>query len=305
MNRILVVGSSNTDLVCRTTALPRPGETVSGTTFERIAGGKGANQAVAAARAGAEVFFAGAVGDDAFGTARLDDLRADGIDVSYTVIRPDTPSGVALIVVADDGENQIVIIPGANGSVTSEQALAAIDATQPSVISLALEIPFETIDAVVSNKPDGSLVVLNAAPFDIRVAAIASGIDVLVCNETESETLLGHPVDAENAREAALAIVKLGAQAAVITLGREGAAFASGRDASIVPSPAMNVVDTTGAGDAFCGALAAWLADGESISDSISSAVCAGAIAVTRAGAQPSLPTRDEIIALTMKQPRR
>jgi ribokinase len=303
MGHVLVVGSSNTDLVARTPRLPSPGETVAGSSFATFAGGKGANQAVAAARAGANVTFAGATGDDAFGLERRADLERDGIDTRYVRVIPGAASGVALIIVDGGGENIIVMVPGANGLVDAGTALDVAASVPHDILSLVLEIPFETIEALVRGKQRGSRVVLNAAPFDRRVAALLPEVDLLICNETEASHLLGSPVSPGNAQRAAEDLVSLGCAAAAITLGSAGVAVAAQDAAFVVPSVTVSVVDSTGAGDAFCGAVSAWLAAGESLESSMRAGVAAGACAVTVEGAQPSLPDRASILEMMQRIP--
>lgn len=302
MGRVLVIGSVNTDLVCRAPALPRAGETLRGVSFHTYAGGKGANQAVAAARAGATVSFIGAVGRDVFGAERRADLVAEGIDV--TRLRTvDAPSGTALIVVADDGENQIVIVPGANDLITPVDALAALREQPCDVLSLTLEIPLETARAALMSRPSGVRAVLNVAPFDAAARELLAHVDVLVCNELEVTALLGSDVAAELACAQVETLRALGPAAVVLTLGARGAVAATSDGAWIVPSLPVDVVDTTGAGDAVCGVLAAWLADGRAVRESVRAAIVAGALATTRAGAQPSLPRRADIVAYLDEPP--
>ncbi|HEX5163791.1 MAG TPA: ribokinase [Thermomicrobiales bacterium] len=298
MAGVLVIGSSNTDLVCRTTSLPRPGETVAGRSFATFPGGKGANQAVAAARAGAAVTFVGAHGDDEFGAARLADLVADGINVSRFKLIEGIASGVAAIVVDERGENQIVYVPGANAEISIADAAAALSEVEHRVISLTFEAPFDVVVHAVQHHPSNSLVVLNAAPFDERVGDLLPDVDVLICNEGEASAILGRPVTTATAIDDAIALRSRGAGAAVITLGADGAVAADPGGSWLTPSPKVSAVDTTGAGDAFCGVLSAWLAAGESLRAAVSAGVAAGALAVTRDGAQPSLPVRDEIVAM-------
>jgi ribokinase len=292
---VLIVGSSNTDLVCRAPRLPGAGETVAGTTFGIYPGGKGANQAVAAARAGAAVRFVGAVGDDDFGRSRLSELRAEGIDTAQVVTIPGVPSGVALIVVDDGGENQIVFVPGANGHVAPDAVAAAYAAAPATVVGLVLEVPLDVVAYTVRATPAETLVVLNAAPFDARVEPLLDHVDILVCNETEAGQLLGYAVTPERSVDAAAELVRRGSRAAVITLGRHGAVAADREGTFSVGAPVVSVVDSTGAGDAFCGTLMAWLARRKTLREAVQAGVCAGSLAVTRAGAQPSLPTREEI----------
>lgn len=295
MADVLVIGSSNTDLVCRARRIPAPGETIIGHSFSVSAGGKGANQAVAAARAGASVTFAGARGDDDFGAARVSDLRSDGIDVERLRIVAGVSSGVASIVVDDRGENQIVYVAGANARVSRQDADAALSAVDHHVLSLTLEIPFETVSYAVRHQRPNSIVVLNAAPYDSRLETLVRDVDILVCNEIEATALLGRLVTPSAALEAVVALRERGARAAVITLGAAGAVVAGDAGLWHIAAPRTEPVDTTGAGDAFCGALCAWLAAGEPLRASARAGVAAGSLAVTRTGAQPALPFRHEI----------
>lgn len=299
MGRVVVVGSSNTDLVSRAARLPRAGETVFGSSFAIYPGGKGANQAVAARRAGADVTFVGATGDDAFGAARRDELASEGIDLTHLSVVGGVASGVAQIVVEAGGENQIVVVPGANDLVQPEQALTAIDAGC-DVLSAVLEVAFATVRSAFT-APRTGIGVLNAAPFDPRVVEILGSVDILVCNESEAAAILGRTIAVENvsvAGSAAESLLDFGPGAAIITLGAAGAVVADASGLRVFPAPTMTVVDTTGAGDCFCGVLAAWLADGASLHTAVAAAVVGGSLAVTQAGAQPSMPARGEIIAM-------
>lgn len=303
MSRVLVVGSSNTDLVCMTERLPRPGETVRGVSFATYAGGKGANQAVAAARAGAQVAFVGAVGDDQYGSDRLADLGREGIDVSLTRTLPGVTSGVALIAVDVGGENEIIMVPGANDLVTPESAIEAVTATDTQVLSLTLEIPFGTVRAALEARPAGMQAVLNAAVYDPRVKQLAHLIDVLIVNEIEAGEWLGRQVTPASAAEDARELWSTGPGLAIITLGAYGAVYAVDGLALHQPALAANVVDTTGAGDAFCGVLAAWFAHGEPETTAVRAGIAAGTLAVGVAGAQPALPRRDQIEMLMRQLP--
>jgi len=297
MAGVLVIGSSNTDLVCRAMRIPTPGETITGRSFATFAGGKGANQAVAARRAGADVTFVGARGNDDFGAARLDDLLTEGIDANRMRVVKGASSGVALIVVDDHGENQIVYVPGANADISAGDADAAISEVDHRVLSLTFEVPFETVAHAVRTKREASIVVLNAAPYDERVSELLDFIDVLICNEVEATALLGRSVTSDSALADATAIAKRGPESAVLTLGAFGAVAADVSGAWHIPTPIVEPIDTTGAGDAFCGALSAWLAAGEPLREAVTAGVVAGSLAVTREGAQASLPTRSEIVA--------
>ena len=292
---VLVIGSVNTDLVCRVAALPRAGETLRGLDFATYPGGKGANQAVAAARAGALVTLVGAVGDDAFGAARRAELAADHIDISRLRGVAGVPTGTALIVVDAAGENQIVIVPGANAAVTVADALDALANVPHVVLSLTLETPFETVAAVLTHARAGVRVVLNAAPFDARLHDVLPLSDVLICNQPEAAALLGHSIGSDSV-PAAAELLALGPHAVIVTLGAAGATFASADGAGWIQAPRVRAVDATGAGDAFCGAFTAWLAADWPFEQAVRAGVAAGALAVKRHGAQPSLPRRAEIL---------
>ncbi len=297
-----MIGSSNTDLVSRAERLPLAGETVFGDAFAIYPGGKGANQAVAARRAGAAVSFVGAIGDDVFGRDRRDELAAAGIDLTHLSVIPGATSGVAQIVVDVAGENQIVVVPGANDLVQPEQAIAAV-AGGCDVLSAVLEVSFAAIRAAFV-APRTALAILNAAPFDPRVIEILGSVDVLVCNESEAAAILGRAVaaaDVAGARAAAIDLLDFGPRAAIITLGPAGAVVADEMGDRAFPAPAVDVVDTTGAGDCFCGVLAAWLAEGASLDDAVSAGVAAGSLAVTVPGAQPSMPARAAIEAALVR----
>jgi ribokinase len=300
---VLVVGSSNTDLVCVTERLPHPGETVRGSRFATYAGGKGANQAVAAARAGARVTFVGAVGDDQYGRDRLTDLHREGIDVSLTPMLLGVTSGVAVITVDSRGENQIIMVPGANDAVTPAAATRAVKQAEAAILSLTLEIPSETVRTALEARPANMQAVLNAAVFDPRVRELAHLIDVLIVNEVEAGEWLGRPVTAASAAEDARELWSSGPHLAIITLGSYGAVYTVDGLPLHQPALAVDVVDTTGAGDAFCGVLAAWLARGAQPRDAVLAGVAAGTLAVGVSGAQPSLPSLAHIEHMLTRLP--
>lgn len=295
---VLVIGSANADLTVRVNVRPGPGETVLGSDLAESAGGKGANQAAAAARLGSRTALLARVGDDAFGELLLEAQRAAGTDVRHVLVGKGARTGTAMIIVGPDGDNSIVVSPGANArlgpdDVTTARSLLASSA----VISLQLEIPLRTVRAAVAAaRETGTRVVLNPSPaprsLDPELLAAA---DPLVVNEHEARQLSGLP-DGTPAQWAR-ALRTAGARSVVVTLGSEGALAldATAADTTAVPGIAVTAVDTTGAGDAFTGALAARLADGEPLAEAVRFAVRVGAASVTRAGAQPSYPTVAEL----------
>lgn len=296
--RITVVGSLNMDLVAPAPKIPAPGETVIGGDLQTFPGGKGANQAVAAARLGAQVALVGRVGDDAFGAELRRILVADGVDVACVWETAVTPSGVALIVVDAQGQNSIVVAPGANMRLTPADVEAAAPVIQQAqALLLQLETPLETVwRAAELARAAGVAVILNPAPARPLPAELLALVDILIPNESETAALTGLP--AGSAAELAAAAAHLRAQgvgAVILTLGGRGALLATGNGARHFPAfPVAQVVDTTAAGDAFVGGLATAVASGLPIETAIIWGNAAGAIAVTRAGAQPSLPTREE-----------
>jgi ribokinase len=295
--RVLVAGSINTDLVGRFQRAPEAGETVTGSSFEVFGGGKGANQAVAAARSGAEVAMLGAVGNDDFGRQRLDDLIADGVDVNSVDVSTDAPSGVALIIVEEEtGQNRIAYVPGATMTVGASAAADAVGRFAPDVVLATLELPEDArTSAFAAARGRGALVVVNATPEAVGVRPHLGEIDALIVNETETEDLLGYPVTAADAAEGARALAALGPRMILITLGSAGAVLLADGEATLIPAPEVEVVDTTGAGDACCGAFGSRLAAGADPVSAARAGVVAGSLACTRPGAQPSMPTAAEI----------
>jgi ribokinase len=293
---VVVVGSLNLDLVVRVDRLPGPGETVSGGDVFRNPGGKGANQAVAAARLGRRVAMVGRVGDDEAGRELLASLEADGVDTAHVRAVDGVPSGAAFIAVSDDGENQIVVSPGANARLGPGDVAAAGAALRAAAVTLVqLEVPLEAVAAAV--RAAGGRVVLNPAPVRALPAALLGEVDVLVPNRVELARLADAPVPATVEEAAALA-GRLPARAVVVTLGADGALVVEDGDAGHVPAVPVRPVDTTAAGDAFCGGLADALAGGAALQDAARWAVRVAAAACTRPGAQASLPTPDEARAL-------
>ena len=299
--RIVVIGSSNTDLIVKADRIPSAGETVLGTSLSTAAGGKGANQAVAAARLGADVTLVARIGRDAFGDAALAALAREGVRTDFVVRDDDAPSGVALIVVDGRGENAIAVAPGANARLSEENVRRARERiVAADALLLQLEVPLETVEYAARLAADGrARVILNPAPARPLSRELLAVLTVLTPNRTESETLAGMLVtDADSADRAAQALCEKGVANVVVTLGAAGAVFAGALGVGRVPGVRVTPVDTTAAGDAFNGALAVALARGESLVDAARFASLAGALTVTRAGAQPSLPSIEEVNAL-------
>ena len=297
--KVVVVGSLNMDLVARAQRLPQPGETVVGSGFATVPGGKGANQAVAAARLGASTAMVGCVGDDAYGAQLRRALLDEGIDCQAVDTAPGVSSGLALIVVDDASQNSIVIVAGGNGEV-SPQRVQQADALlqQAEVIVCQLEVPAETVAFTLERgRALGKTVILNPAPVSAPLPAHwYASIDYLIPNETEAFTLTGVRVDSlDSARQAATQLLVQGAGKVIITLGAQGSLFADGAGFEHFPAPKVQAVDTTAAGDTFVGAFAAALARGEGERQAIAFGQVAAALSVTRAGAQPSIPTYADV----------
>ena len=306
MRNVLVVGSSNTDMVLRVPRIPKPGETVLGGAFVMAAGGKGANQAVAAARAGANVVFVARVGEDVFGEQALANFRADGIDTRFVLRTVGAPSGVALINVDGRGENSISVASGANAVLSAADIEGAAPAfSSADVVLLQLESPLEAVEAAVRRAGErGVPVILNPAPARPLADDLLRRVAVLTPNEHEAELLAGVPVrDEEGARQAAARLRARGPAAVVVTLGERGAYASSREFEGLVPAFKVVPVDTTAAGDVFIGALAAAVAEGAPLAEALRFASAAAAISVTRPGAQPSAPARAEIEAFLGGRP--
>lgn len=295
---ILVVGSVNTDMVVKTTRLPDPGETLLGGAFLLAQGGKGANQAVAAARLGGAVTFVGRVGADTFGDANVDGLRRNGVEIRHVVRDETHPSGVALILVDRVGENMIVVAPGANGHLSPSDVDAAKVAFEAADILLAqLEVPVETVERAVERACErGTPVILNPAPSRPLRREFLEKISVLTPNRTELGMLTDRVVDKDaGVEDAARELLNEGVRAVVVTLGEEGALVVTREHSERVPSRTVEAADATAAGDAFNGALAVALAIGMDLLEAVRFANAAGALAATKMGAQPSLPTVGEV----------
>ena len=307
---VCVIGSSNTDMVIKGNKLPAPGETVIGGTFLMNPGGKGANQAVAAARLSVEspttaVTFVANVGNDIFGRQAFQQFEREGIRTDFVTTDADEPSGVALIGVDSQGENSIMVASGANarlGQAQVARALAAETSPDDTVILLQLETPLPTVEfAIRESHRRGMRVVLNPAPAQRLDSAVLACLHVITPNETEAELLTGVRVtDEATAQQAAQKLHDSGVPNVVITLGSRGAYLSTPSGASMVTAPPVTAVDTTAAGDCFNGALAVAIAEGLDLPAAVSFACKAASISVTRMGAQASLPYRHEVDTLPL-----
>jgi len=299
---MIVIGSSNTDMVVKAPHLPAPGETVLGEDLIVAHGGKGANQAVAGARLGAPVALVACLGDDAFGRDALTHYRAEGINVEQVQIRTGLPSGVALIVVDPAGENQITVAPGANARLLPADLSSASSLFQAhGVTLLQLEIPLETVlEAAQMGHRAGHIVILNPAPAPAcpLPAGLLAAVDIITPNETEAIRLTGETAP----KAAGWALRAEGVDTVIITLGEAGALLLTGEAETHIPGFVVDAVDATAAGDAFNGALAAALERGESLPEAIRYAHAAAALTVTRMGAQPSLPAAREVATFLERQ---
>jgi len=296
--KILVVGSSNTDMVIKTHHFPAPGETILGGRFLMNAGGKGSNQAVAAARLGGIVTFVGKIGDDIFGKQAVKQLKEEGINVGFVSVDHENPSGVALITVDKKGENSIVVASGSNGTLCPadvDKALAELNDSE--FVLLQLEIPISTVEYIASFAAKNlKKVILNPAPATELSGELLQNLYLITPNETEAELLTGMKVtDEHSALKAASILHEKGVEVVIITMGAAGAFLLEDGKSEVIKAPKVEAVDTTAAGDTFNGALAVALSEGKTIRESIAFANQAAAISVTRIGAQSSVPYRNEI----------
>jgi len=300
-SKIVVIGSSNTDMIVKSDHLPLPGETVVGGKFFTAPGGKGANQAVAAARLGGNVSFVAKVGKDQFGDAAIENYRKEGMDTQYVTRSTGSASGVALILVDGKGENSIAVASGANSDLSKNDIDAAAEQIKnASIVLMQLESPVDTVlYAAKMAAEGGATVVLNPAPASAIPEEMYRYLYAVTPNETESELLTGVKVEDEaSALKASEVFIGRGVKKVVITLGSKGAFVNDGGNTYMVPARKVKAVDTTAAGDTYNGAMCVALAEGKSLKEALEFATKASAIAVTRMGAQPSVPTREEVDSL-------
>lgn len=296
MPDILVVGSLNADLVVRAPRFPQPGETISGGDLQIIPGGKGANQAVAAARQGTSVSMLGRVGNDSFGPELINNLKQNHVDTSQVQIDSQSATGTAIIVVDPNGQNSIVLSPGGNGQV-GDADVANVSFSDYKLLLLQLEIPIEAVTSAARRaKESGLRVLLNPAPARALPAELISLPDFILPNETELSQLANQPVqDIASAEKAARTLLERGAQNVIVTLGANGALMVSRKQVTHVNAYQVEVVDTTAAGDAFIGGFASALLQNKSLEEAVRYGCACGALATTKFGAQPSLPIKAEV----------
>jgi len=297
-SKIVVVGSSNTDMIIKVPHVPVPGETIIGGTFSTAAGGKGANQAVAAVRAGGDVTFVARIGEDMFGQQAKDGFVKDNINVDHVLTDKDAPSGVALIFVGEDGENSIAVASGANANLSPSDVESAGDAiSSADILIMQLETPLETVQkAATIASEKGVKVILNPAPACELSDDILSHVSILTPNESEAELLTGIKVESEkDAAAAADALMAKGIETVIVTMGAKGAFVVTADFKELVGGFSVKAVDATAAGDVFNGTLAVAMAEGKPLKEAVRFANAAGALSVTKLGAQPSAPTREEI----------
>lgn len=283
--RLFVVGSANEDLVVTVASLPQPGQTVLAHGLAMMPGGKGANQAVAAARAGADVVFVGSVGRDASGERTIAALRTEGVDVSHLSVDSSAPTGVALVTVADDGENHIAVVAGANGQLTGADVTAALTELgmqSSDVCLISLEIGDEAVAAAARHAAQvGAVVLVNPSPARTLVPQVLQARPILLPNASEAAQLSGRA-----GRAAAMSLSEITGAPVVMTVGAHGATVVDGADVYSIAPPVVDVIDTTGAGDTFAGVLAAMLAQGHELRSAVEQAVVASALSVTSRGAR-------------------
>ena len=296
-DKIFVIGSANTDMVVKAKKLPLPGETLLGGTFFMNAGGKGANQAVAAARLGGNVTIVTKVGNDIFGKQTIEGLKKENINTGYVFVDENAPSGTALIMVNEEGENCIVVAPGANAQLLPADIKKVKNIVTAKIILMQLEIPIETIIAVAGNaKANGQQVIINPAPAQKLNDELLKGLFLITPNETEAFFLTGETVtDDGTAAKAACVLLSKGVQNVIITLGRQGAYFQNNSMKLKIDAPLVKAVDTTAAGDTFNGAITVALTENMDWEQALKFAVQAASISVTRLGAQASVPYRKEM----------
>jgi ribokinase len=305
-NKIVVIGSSNVDLIMKMDRLPEKGETITDAQFFQVYGGKGANQAIGAVRSGGKVAFVNCVGDDAYTPQMLENFLNDGLDIRYVFQQSGIASGHALVMIGSEGANYLSVAPGANYRLTPQLIDCAMPVIEEAaIIIMQYEIPASTIQYVFEIAQKKNIQVLwNFAPARAFDLSYLARTEILVVNETEAAFLSGQKVETEmQVEQAANQLIRMGTRMVIITLGKRGA-FALSKDEKVfVPAFKVNAVDTTSAGDVFCGSFAVALTEGKTLTQCLQFASAASAICVTRIGAQPSAPTRKEIDGFLLSHP--
>ena len=299
MKKIVVLGSSNTDLITKVKKFPEAGETIIGKEYMETMGGKGANQAMAAHRLGGEVQFITCLGDDANGKNALAYYKEEGLNVSSSLIVKGTASGTAIIMVDQHGENSIIITPGANNKLSLTH-LSSIEniIKEADILVLQMEVPYETVkEACAQAKNNQTQTILNVAPAMHVDRELLNNVDILVVNETEAETITGGKIKNRGEEEIANMLLAMGVNTVVLTLGKKGCFYKNRNESLSFGSFEVDAIDTTAAGDTFCGALAAEIARGNSWENTLIFASAASANCITKMGAQPSIPKEDEVRA--------
>jgi len=294
---IVVLGSANIDHIAKVKNIPVPGETVGDGEYVKTFGGKGFNQAVAAMRASGNVTFLASVGDDDDGKQIIQTIKNDGVNTDHVLYKKGSKTGAAFIFVEDSGENSIVVTPGANKELTCEEVYSYTEVIAGAdYLIMQMEIPYECVEtaADIAHK-NNTFLVLNPAPACKLTGDLMSKVDMLIVNETESEIITGIPFNRAGKNIMAEALIKMGAKSVIITMGEKGAYLNNGKAGTEFTAFKVNAVDTTAAGDAFCGSLTAFMADNIAMEDSIRMASAASALSVQKLGAYPSIPFRDEI----------
>lgn len=307
MPDLIVIGSLNMDLVVRTPRFPAPGETIQGKDLADYPGGKGANQAVAASKQGLDVAMIGKVGQDPFGNDLLDELALQGVDTRAVRAVKEKTTGTAVILVNDLGENMIVLSPGANADLQPGDIDRSRELLEHAeVLLMQFESPMETVEHAAKTAKDlGLQVIVNPAPGRVIGAEFMRQIDILIPNESELSLISGKDIDPENlstVKNAGRDLLELGLSALVVTLGSRGSLLITNSQEIHIPAPTVDVVDTTAAGDSFIGGFVSAHLRGQTLEECVRYANCAGALATTKPGAQPSLPTFDEVNALYQKE---
>jgi ribokinase len=301
--KILVVGSSNTDLIAKVKRFPLAGETIEGINYMQAMGGKGANQAVAAHRLGGEVNFITSLGDDINGKNILEYYNKEGLNTSSSLVVKDVSSGTAMILVDEKGENCIVITAGANKMLTSEYVLKVEESiSNCEIVVLQMEIPYETVKTICHlAKKHNKRVILNVAPARKLDKEILKNVDILVVNEIEAETITGEKIEIIGKEGIISNLISMGASTVLLTLGEDGCVLQNKKLSITKDAFKVDTIDTTAAGDTFCGAIAARISKGDNWDDILTFASAASALCVTRMGAQPSVPYEEEVLSFLNK----